>query len=249
MRKILCLIFLILFLFSSSELSAKVYVTEPLLVQQPSYAGMNFYVYKPYNMPSGWYVTFDGYPVRKNKDNIWVYGTSEGPNLIATNYVVGSVVPSMAGLVPYMNDVQISELRKLPNTNFINVTQPNLPASNLTSSTTSTYIPDWSFNARFMAVGKWKSTVDRIAVLHEPAVPVAWKGDHPRIIYIWIGDQWYQVVKRNSETISGILKRETHIINRNLRRTKFQWYKQDMPVLAQQARAWGYYWFGEILAK
>ena len=90
------------------------YVTEPLLVPESPYAGMTFYVYKPYNMPDGWYVTLDGYPVRKNPDGMWVYGTSEGPNLVATSYVVGSVVPSMAGLTRWVNEAQVSELRHLP---------------------------------------------------------------------------------------------------------------------------------------
>ena len=84
---------------AASPSAAKVYVAEPLLVAQPSYAGMQFYVYRPYNMPKNWYVTFDGYPVTKNRDGVWVYGTASGPNLNPTNYIVGSVVPSMAGIV------------------------------------------------------------------------------------------------------------------------------------------------------
>ncbi|MBR0044710.1 MAG: hypothetical protein IJP56_07725, partial [Synergistaceae bacterium] len=112
MRKILALI---LILITSARAEAKVYIAEPLLVQQPAYAGMNFYVFRPYNMPKDWYVTFDGYPVKKNKDGVWVYGTSNGPNLTPTSYIVGSVVPSMAGLTPWVQQAQISALRKLPN--------------------------------------------------------------------------------------------------------------------------------------
>ncbi|MDR1048814.1 MAG: hypothetical protein LBL51_03585, partial [Synergistaceae bacterium] len=84
-------------MFRADPAEAKVYVAEPLLVPQPAYAGMQFYVYKPYNLPKGWYATFDGYPVMKNKDGVWVYGTYHGPNLTPTHYIVGSVIPSMAG--------------------------------------------------------------------------------------------------------------------------------------------------------
>ncbi len=56
----------------ASPAEARVYVAEPLLVVQPSYAGMQFYVYRPYNMPKNWYVTFDGSPVTKNRDGVSV---------------------------------------------------------------------------------------------------------------------------------------------------------------------------------
>ena len=97
-----CLFLGLLMSFASSA-EARVYVAEPLLVAQPSYAGMQFYVYRPYNMPKNWYVTFDGYPVTKNRDGVWVYGTASGPNLNPTNYIVGSVVPSMAGIVRWLD--------------------------------------------------------------------------------------------------------------------------------------------------
>ena len=42
-----CLFSGLLMSFASSA-EARVYVAEPLLVAQPSYAGMQFYVYRPY---------------------------------------------------------------------------------------------------------------------------------------------------------------------------------------------------------
>ena len=113
MRKFLA-VTLAIFL-SASASHAKRYVTEPLLVPESPYTGMTFYVYRPYDMPEGWYVTLDGYPVHKNSDGMWVYGNAEGPNLVPTNYVVGSIVPSMAGITKLISDAQISELRKFPN--------------------------------------------------------------------------------------------------------------------------------------
>ena len=245
MRKILLTLLLILIM--SSESQAKLYVTEPLLVPESPYAGMTFYVYKPYNMPKGWYVTLDGYPVKKNSDGMWVYGTCEGPNLVATSYVVGSVVPSMAGITKYISDVQISELRKLPTQEMQAVRQGGFTRSQMArGQNTSTYIPDWTFRSDFMSIGNWKGTVDRIGVLDKPAVPVAWQGSKPKVIYLWTGKSWYQINLKESQTPARAIRQKYPEIQRLVRLNNFHWYEQDMPILAQQAKAWGYYWLGEI---
>ncbi|MCR5346529.1 MAG: hypothetical protein K6E38_02030 [Fretibacterium sp.] len=248
LRRLSVLILVILGLWPLTGAGAKVYVTEPLLVAQPTYAGMTFYVCRPYNMPKDWYVTFDGYPVRKNPDGVWVYGTSNGPSLTPTNYIVGSVVPSMAGITPWVQPAQISSLRSLPNTETMTVRQPAPPLSTLAQGQThSTWIPDWTYNTHFMAIGSWKASVDRIGVLHKPSTPVAWKGNSPRMIYVWTGQSWYQVSPRESETPLSALRRELYNITRMVKRNQFVWYEEDMPVLSQQATAWGYYWMGEVL--
>ena len=227
---------------------AKLYVAEPLLVAQPSYAGMQFYVYRPYNMPKDWYVTFDGYPVKKNPDGVWVYGTANGPNLMPTNYIVGSVVPSMAGITPWVQQAQISELRKVPTQEVSVVRQSAPPASRLAAGEThSTWIPDWTYNSRFMAIGNWKSSVDRMGVLHNPAVPVAWKGKYPKVIYVWTGRSWYQVAAREYQGPMSALKGQLYDLTRMVKHNQFVWYEADVPVLAQQATAWGYYWMGEVV--
>ncbi|GHV37828.1 hypothetical protein FACS1894187_15630 [Synergistales bacterium] len=238
----------VIFLISSAE--AKVYVAEPLLVPQPTYAGMTFYVYKPYNMPKDWYATFDGYPVKKNSDGVWVYGTYSGPNLVPTNYIVGSVVPSMAGLSPYIGQVQISSVTSVPDRSrqAITAKQPGtarVPAGNAES----TYMPDWLFVGRFVALGKWKGTVDRIGVLHNPPVPVAWKGSSPKVIYVWTGQTWYQINANGDERPSDILRNHQYELSRMVKRNEYVWYEADTPVFAQQATAWGYYWMGEVMAR
>ena len=231
---------------------AKVYVAEPLLVAQPAYAGMQFYVYKPYNMPKNWYATFDGYPVIKNKDGVWVYGTYSGPNLTPTNYIVGSVIPSMAGLSPYTGSVQISSVTTLPQPGQmqggIAVRQPEtvrVPAG----GANSTYMPDWLFNDRFMALGKWKKSVDRIGILHKPGVPVAWSGNSPKVVYAWNGRSWYQMTAREGQRPVDVLKNNMYELARMANHNNFVWYEADMPVLSQQATVWGYYWMGEILPR
>lgn len=247
MMKKIFLLFTFALCLACNESDAKVYVTEPLLVPNSAYSGMTFYVYKPYNMPPGWYVTLDGYPVKKNPDGMWVYGTSEGPNLVATNYVVGSVVPSMAGLTKWITDVQISELRKLPNAEMQSVRQGGFTRSQMAQGKNySTYIPDWTYNPAFMAIGNWKGSVDRIGVLNNPIAPIAWKGEHPKVLYIWTGKTWYQLDVQESRTPVNAIRRDYTNLRRFIRGSGFKWYEQDMPILAQQAKAWGYYWLGEI---
>ena len=239
--------FSLIFILVSSYAEAKLYITEPLLVPESPYAGMTFYVYKPYNMPKDWYITLDGYPVKKNYDGMWVYGTSEGPNLVPTNYVVGSIVPSMAGITKWISDAQVSELRKLPTEDMLAVQQRTFTRSQMAQGKKqSTYIPDWTFRYEFMSIGNWKGTVDRIGVLENPAVPVAWKGNTPKVVYVWTGNSWHQLNLKEGQRPLNALTRENSKIRKLLRQSDFHWYEQDVPILAQQAKTWGYYWLGVI---
>jgi hypothetical protein len=207
---------------------------------------MRFYVYKPYNTPPNWYATFDGYPVTRNKDGVWVYGTFAGPNLTPTHYVVGSVLPSMAGLSPYTHALQISSTTTLQPAPPILAQQPavvNVPAS----GAQSTYMPDWLFNGRFMAVGQWKNSVDRVGILRRPGIPLAWKGDRPKVIYAWNGKIWHQMMAREEQRPTDVLRANLYTLTRQVKRNGFTWYDADMPLLSQQAGKWGFYWMGEIM--
>lgn len=247
-RKFFAAILAVIVLSSPSH--AKRYITEPLLVPESPYAGMTFYVYRPYNMPKNWYITLDGYPVHKNDDGMWVYGTAEGPNLVPTNYVVGSIVPSMAGITKWVSDVQVSELRLFPNAEVLEVRQKGFTRNQMAQGKKySTYIPAWTFNPAFMAVGNWKGTVDRMAVLSELGAPAAWSGGSPRVIYVWTGSMWTQLDTGEVRNARRILTRNYSKIQRLVRESGFKWYAQDTPVLAQQAKAWGYYWLGEMSIK
>ena len=62
----------------------------------------------------------------KNRDGVWVYGTASGPNLNPTNYIVGSVVPSMAGIVPWVRPAQISSHVTVPPPEVATMRQPGL---------------------------------------------------------------------------------------------------------------------------
>lgn len=72
-----------------------------VLVTQPAYHSMNFYVYKPSGVPSEFYATFDGYLVYKDIQGIWHYASVEKSGITKTGYVVGSVIPSVVKLKPY----------------------------------------------------------------------------------------------------------------------------------------------------
>jgi uncharacterized membrane protein YgcG len=57
--------------------------------------GMNFEIYRPDELPPGWFATFDGYLVAQTAPNHWVYGRAERPGvLVPTDVAVGSVVPA-----------------------------------------------------------------------------------------------------------------------------------------------------------
>ncbi len=73
---------------------ARSYSGAVISAYQKSYA-MNFEVWKPQDLPAGWYATFDGFPVAQIAENRWVYGqlNTDGA-IMPTNILVGSVVPS-----------------------------------------------------------------------------------------------------------------------------------------------------------
>ncbi|MBR0204137.1 MAG: hypothetical protein IJQ56_07215 [Synergistaceae bacterium] len=80
--------------------SCEAYQFPVMHAYQQAYA-MNFEIYRPMNLPAGWYVTFDGFPVAQVAENRWVYGQLNYDGAIRpTNVLVGSVIPSsVPGLV------------------------------------------------------------------------------------------------------------------------------------------------------
>ena len=84
------------------------YGTDAVLVNQPAYSSMSFYVYRPANIPDEFYATYDGYLVYKDVNGIWNYASSEKSGIKKTGYVVGSVIPSIVKLKPY--DTKISSV-------------------------------------------------------------------------------------------------------------------------------------------
>jgi len=153
----------------------------------------------------------------------------------------------MAGLIPYAQRVQISSFTSLPHPPQL-VAQP-WPIIVGYPPTHSTYMPDWAFNGRFMALGEWKDSVDRIGILHRVNIPVAWRGDFPKVIYAWNGHSWVQMQAHEGERPADVLRSNLYTLTRQVRQHNFVWYQADMPILAQQAGKWGFYWMGEVMAR
>ncbi len=82
---------------------------------------MNFEIWKPADLPAGWYATFDGFPVAQIAENRWVYGQLDIDGTIRpTNILVGSVVPSsvpglarIAAVWSYGKSINSPEFRKI----------------------------------------------------------------------------------------------------------------------------------------
>nr|WP_321499354.1 hypothetical protein [uncultured Dethiosulfovibrio sp.] len=214
------------------------YIAEPVLVTQPAYSGMSFYVYRPYNMPAGWFVTYDGYPVTRSSAGNWVYGVQGGAGLyLASGYVVGSVVPMSVPQLVTVVQPQMTVTQPV-------VVQPQMVVA--PQATVLPSVPGWLANDNFTVVSKWGRMVDRMAVLHRPRLPLAWKGDKPEVIYGWTGKSWYQMRCREDESPAETLKRHVYELTRMANQNNFKWNDSDTSVLASQSPVWGYLWMGRI---
>ena len=74
---------------------------------------MNFEIWRPSDIPAGWYATFDGFPVAQIAENRWVYGQIGIDGVISpTNVLVGSVIP---GNIPGKSSGPLSSWRSCKN--------------------------------------------------------------------------------------------------------------------------------------
>ena len=207
------------------SISAGAVYAGPLLVMQPAYVGMEFYVHRPQGIPGNWYATFDGYPVWKGAEGVWFYGSYSNRNLIQTNYVVGAVVPSQVGIFPY-------------------VTQTVVHAAPVAAAVV---VPVWSVDPSFMVLGSWRRGVDRVGILAKPSIPVAWKGMWPKAIYAWTGSQWYQMDAGEGDRPGDVLRNNLYLLTRLVQQNGNRvWQAPDIAFLANQTAQWGYVWMGQV---
>ncbi len=256
MKKVVAVVALVLGLSSCASCADRA-----IQVTQPVYHNMKFYVYKPVNVPRDFYVTFDGYLVYRDSKGIWNYGSNEKGGLTKTNYVVGTVIPSVVRLKPY--STKISSVAPIlretvsPQTSPAQKTKsPQIvympPASGLelhNAPVLSPHNPDWTQNSNFMAIGRWQNSIDRIGVINRPMIPVAWKGDYPEVIYAWTGLQWRQLDPKTKH-ISALntLRREAYDLSKYVRKVNMhRWTDDDTHVLSQYSVMWGYEWMGLII--
>lgn len=233
-------------------------IAEPVLVTQPAYAGMSFYVYRPYNMPAGWFVTFDGYPVMKARDGKWIYGFYDGQGIVPSGYVVGSVVPGAVQLLPVFPSRETAPAgTAVPGDAFspgvvvqapadvVAAVPPAVPV--VAAASVVPAIPWWQVHPAFLEVGRWRHLVDRMAILDKPRVPVAWKGDAPSVLFAWTGRSWYAMrCPGEGSGAAEIVRHNIYSLVRMVNRNEFLWNDAETPALANQATIWGYLWMGYL---
>ena len=264
------LFFLITFLFASS--ASSLFGAPAELVNQPAYHHMNFYVYKPANLPSDFYTTFDGYIVYRGAHGVWYYASAEKSGIARTDYVVGSVIPDVLRLKPY-NANKISTVAPIykndraapvynPDTAKTSPAVHPVPAGVITPEII--YVPPADYNAgavpvystnavmtvnaNFTAIGRWRNTIDRVGVLSRPYTPVAWKGDYPEVIYVWTGAKWRELFpKGTGRSALSTIRREIYGITVEANKSNaLSWSNDDTNAFANYAAMWGYRWMGII---
>ena len=245
------------FIFVRLSVNFALCAEKSILVNQPAYQSMNFYVYKPANLHKDFYVTYDGFLVYKDSKGIWHYGSYDKNGITKTNYVVGSVIPTVVRLKPYdpkissvapiIDTPQVEKLNE-SKTSRIRYMPPSQPAKFYESVNLTPNAADWTQNSKFMSLGKWQKSVDRIAILDKPKTPVAWKGEYPDVVFAWTGLQWRQLnAKSGSVTALNILRRESYALTVHTNKVNLlHWTDEDSYVLSQYARMWGYQWLGQI---
>ena len=109
----------------------------------------------------------------------------------------------------------------------------------------------WMQDERFTEISRWRLRVDRMAILENPRVPVAWRGTYPYEVYFWTGSEWARV-RRNPEKFDyverydDILYRAKDAIEKILRDENFHWFERDTPALTAFASGVHYLWIGDI---
>ena len=247
---------LLLYPFSARPALPATYVVEPLLVAQPAYEAMTFHVFRPYNTPPGWYVTFDGYPVTQTSNGVWVYGSYDGKSLTPTNYVVGSIAPQTLSLAPYVTLAEISGFQTLPikalrgRGGALALPAPSPTEEAVPPERATPPPPPWMSDGDFLAIASWQSLVDRMGLLDRPHVPVAWKGDSPSILFVWTGKGWYKIPVPSEDlrlTPDRLLRRHLYTVTRLVHENDSAWLEWDETLLSDQATRWGYLWMGKIV--
>jgi hypothetical protein len=100
---------------------------------------------------------------------------------------------------------------------------------------------------KFGEISRWRFRVDRMGILKEPRVPVAWKGLRPYEVYFWTGREWARISRsRFHEPYDDILYRMRGDIAAIVSREGPAWDEADTPQLAAYASLWRYLWVGDI---
>jgi hypothetical protein len=106
----------------------------------------------------------------------------------------------------------------------------------------------WMQSEKFNEISRWRFRVDRMGILTDPRVPIAWKGSRPYEVYFWTGEEWARVRKKGEGRVAydDTLYRALESIKEVLADRNFLWYEPDTPSLAASASLMRYKWMGDI---
>ncbi|MBR6901903.1 MAG: hypothetical protein IKN30_07585 [Synergistaceae bacterium] len=183
---------------------------------QKAYA-MNFEIWKPRDLPSGWYATFDGFPVAQIAENRWVYGQLGIDGAIRpTNVLVGSVVPSnVPGLVRIASIWSYG--RYLDSKEFL-------------------VIKDYRCNRMgWLDLDKYHAST-----------LIAWNTQRVGV-WLWLGNRWRRFTPNSGEYTWQMLRRLTPYITEELRKANAWYQGGEPFEVADLARQWGLIWSGKVV--
>ncbi|MDR3164063.1 MAG: tetratricopeptide repeat protein [Synergistaceae bacterium] len=109
----------------------------------------------------------------------------------------------------------------------------------------------WMQSERWNEISRWRFRADRMGILMEPRVPIAWKGSRPYEVYFWTGGEWARVRRKyrgsgEKETYDDILYSAQESIAEVLNDRGFVWRETDTPSLAAAASLMRYKWMGSV---
>ncbi|MDY6399455.1 MAG: hypothetical protein SPL10_07545 [Synergistales bacterium] len=195
---------------------ARTYSGVVMAAYQRAYA-MNFEIWKPQDLPAGWYATFDGFPVAQIAENRWVYGQLGLDGAIRpTNVLVGSVVPSnVPGLVRIASVWSYG--RYLDSKEFL-------------------VIRDYRCNRMgWLDLDKYHAST-----------LIAWNTDRVGV-WLWLGNRWKRFTPNPGEYTWQMLKRLTPYVSEELRKANAWYQGGEPFEVADLARQWGFIWSGKVI--
>jgi hypothetical protein len=109
----------------------------------------------------------------------------------------------------------------------------------------------WQQSEAFTEISRWRFRVDRMGILTDPRVPVAWKGSHPYEVYFWTGTEWARARRQrvyfdHRESFDDTLAHAQESIRELLEERGYLWNENDTPALAASASHMRYMWVGDI---
>ena len=179
------------------------------------------------------------------------------------NSVQYDIAPSVSGIDPYHYDVVGDDYVLVDNS-----TQ-NVPQETLTLAQDEAYVYYEKITAPVFELGNpkgikvpltvfdkkqfnWISNVpkrvDRIGMLQNPHIPVAWKGRNPEMVFVYTGTKWQEIRTRNNESITDTVTRQQYELKRIVNKNQSEWLESETQMLSAIAPYWGYYWMGEVTA-